>query len=328
MSLLERLKSSNFSEPSFFERAQKMRGVSITTVAPSSESVDPAAAVRALIRELGSIEHGGIETPSHLFSLLHRNLHVRKGAILVPEEKSEYLVPIATVGIDITSTRKLRIQREKLNFVTNTGRMYITGEERRFLKPHLSNREFRNALRIAAFPFEMNNRLLALLLIFDSPFLDLDDDVLRVLLTALNDAASTILFAERGKMIQKSEPVVLYPFDQLPLVVRSTDERSTILELDLNAAEESVLSHHPHLDPFRLHQDLLRTVASLVKNHALTVQGEKGSMILVFRKTLHLDAELLIHQLGITLHELFGVPSVPIPFTPIERDDLSTEFQT
>jgi len=334
MSLLERLTTSNgHEEETFLRRAFEMRGRPIQkTEIPAAAAVDPAAAVRSLVRELETVDRQGIETPSHIFSLLYRHLQVQKGAILVPEAGSDVLVPLAASGIDITSRRKLRVQRSEIAPFLESDVSFITGDERHFLKNHLSSREYREALRIAVFPFEMNTQLLALLLIFDSPFLDLDEDVLRVLLSALNDAASRILFQGREKTMRKAAPVVLYPHAQLEQAISVVADRArnratipTAIVLSLGGLESGIIAHHPHLDPFRLRQDIDRTIAALMADQAQAIPLESDKLALLLSDDKGLDIELMVHQLQVTVGSLFGIRGTTLGFEQVDPDTLRSE---
>lgn len=332
MSLLERLKSIQISDkPGIVERAFAMRGAAPeeTSAIPATGPVDPAAAVRALVRELSTIDRSGIETPSHLFSLLNRHLHVSKGAILMPDRLGD-LLPWAVSGLDTTSRRRLRLSAATIEPHRTAGTVFLTGDERKPFRKALSSREYREALRIALFPFVLNKQLLAVLVIFDSPFLDLDDDILRVLLAALSDAAASMLFQGRQKALTTVQDAIVYPERQaneaIATVTARAEERSTepiALRIDLASVVAAVSANHPHLEVDRLRHDLFLTTAALVADESIVVPVDGDSLLLLMANRAGVDDELLVHQLGITLNIMFGISVDPPSHETLDFEQLS-----
>ncbi|MFW5695002.1 MAG: hypothetical protein ACOCYB_07520 [Alkalispirochaeta sp.] len=275
-------------------------------------AVDAGAAVRALLRELQVQRVYGITTPSHLFSLLHRHLAVERGALLVPAQEGEHL-PLATAGLDRTSTLRLRATEEELRgLLSNQGVRILGGQQRELFSHRLSRSDYRKSPRLALFPFFHHQRLLATLIVFESPILDLEPAVLDVILGALSDSAGQFLFNGRHRpMENRIRSVVLQRHQVRETLNRLEGDRGQrelqIVETDLDPMAETILEIHPHLDRERLLEDMVDTVALMVSATHDVAQFGQGRVMLLGLFHSPLDAELLVHLVGTTLSHLFGI---------------------
>lgn len=275
-------------------------------------AVNAGAAVKALLKELQVQRVYGITTPSHLFSLLHRHLAVERGALLVPAPEGEHL-PLATAGLDRTSTLRLRATEEELlGLLSHQGVRILAGQQRELFAARLSRTDYRKSPRLALFPFFHHNRLLATLIVFESPILDLEPTVLDVILGALSDSAGRLLFDGRQRpMGNRSRAVVLQRGQIADTIDRLSAERShhqlQIVEADLDSMADTILEVHPHLDRERLLEDMVDTVALLVSaTHDVAHLGQ-GRMIFLGLLRPPLDSELLVHLVSTTIAHLFGI---------------------
>ncbi|MEX2445376.1 MAG: hypothetical protein WD492_17385 [Alkalispirochaeta sp.] len=274
--------------------------------------VDAGAAVRALLKELQVQRVYGITTPSHLFSVLHRHLAVERGALLVPAPEGEHL-PLATAGLDRTSTLRLRATDEELmGLLSHQGVRILAGQQRELFADRLSRSDYRRSPRLALFPFFHHNRLLATLIVFESPILDLDPTVLDVILGALSDNAGRLLFNGRQRpMGNRSRSVVLQRHQVADAISRLSAEdphrQLQIVETDLVPMAETILEVHPHLDRERLLEDMVDTVALLVSaTHDIAHFGQ-GRVVFLGLHHPPLDSELLVHLVSTTISHLFGI---------------------
>lgn len=270
----------------------------------------------------------GIVTPSHLFSILHRHLHVTGGAILVPEPARDAFSPMATVGLDSTSKFRLRIPETVLRkLCTQSSALLLKGDTLAQLRPYLSVAEFTRLSRVAVFPFFYNREILAVLLIFDSPLLDLDLDVLDVLLAAFSERAGYLLFDGRHKPFSATRRAsVLEKAHLAPVLSRLMDRHNgdtakiVLLEISLGAVYEQIQLSHSHLDQAYLLRDLLETCALLCDEYYTVLYSGGAEFFLTGNTNPDLDSELLVHLLGNTLQQLFGIPSTtsPLQFSALD----------
>lgn len=338
MDLHRRLQNSGRSE-SIIGRAMAMRGSAPDEAPPRSDETDVeiGAAVRALLRELDGEQHPGIVSPSQLFSLFHRHLQVERGAFLVFDPVDEAFQPIATVGLDETSRFRLRLDADLLGELRSHPTVRLLDRtERERLRPVLSSGDFRRSPRIAVFPFVHLQHTLAMLMIFDSPVLDLDRTVLDVLLAALSDRAGRMLFDGREKPLARRSQATVFTSehleDALERVARRAEEsRRDIrcLEIGLSPVLQAVSSAHPHLDTNRLLTDILTTVALLTASSWITIQQPGVRVYLIGLADPDTDEQLLVHLIGTTLRQLFGIGTIgQLQFSPRTIEDLRGEART
>lgn len=340
MDLHQRLQDDHHTD-SIIGRAMAMRGTTTpqTEEKPivSDSEVEIGAAVRALLRELDGEQHPGIASPSQLFSLFHRHLQVERGSLLVFDPTEDAFQPIATVGLDETSRFRLRLDDSILGDIrANPSVCVLDREKRERLRPLLSSGDFRRSPRIAVFPFVHLQHTLAVLIIFDSPVLDLEQNVLDVLLAALSDRAGRMLFDGREKPLARRTNATFFTAedlgDALDRITRSAEEskREVIcIEIELPPILRAVTATHPHLDANRLQKDILTTVALLTGASWVTIQRPEARVYLLGLSDPANDPELLVHILGTTLRQLFGVGSTAkLPFIVRDIEELRSEART
>lgn len=311
-------------------RALRLRGEQSATEAPRPPAspapsqrfeaidgeipVDPGAAARALLRELGGGRHSGIATPSHLFSVLHRHLQVVRGALMVPVEEDAMFVPAAIAGLDRTSAVRLRLDiGEVQSLVTPDSVRVLAGDEREIFAPYLSSGDFGTARRIALFPFFHLKRLLAVLAVFDSPALDLDGATLDTLLGALTDAAGQMLFNGRARLLGASTSRVVFGREHLATAIERVgraggSEGVRAITVDLQPIVDRILTEHRHLDRGRLTRDVIESCALLTAREFDVIRLGGMRLAFVGPNSDLLDPELMVHLLSHTIGELFCIP--------------------
>ncbi len=332
MELKQRL-SQDGKPNSIIGRAIAMRGG-----APEPEKTDNSpdiaigAAVRAFLRELDGEQHPGIVTPSQLFSLFHRHLQVERGSFLVYEPSEGAFVPIATVGLDETSRFRFRLDDSMIKNLRIESRVRVlSSDERESLQSVVSSGDYRRSPRIALFPFTHLKSVLAILVVFDSPMLELDRTVLDVLLAALTDRIGRMLFDGREKpLARRARASVFDPgliSDAIARSQQKAEERGSeiiCIEVGLSPILQAVVSAHPHLDTNRLTEDILTTVALLTSKEWITVQQPGVRVILIGVQDNATDPELLVHLLSTTLRQLFSAGSaVRLQYSLRNPQDLS-----
>ena len=350
MDVQKRLKSDN-AKDSIVGRAIAMRGSS--TIAQSDDpavaqpitsadgndrgGVDIGTAVRAFLKELDGEQHPGIVSPSQLFSLFHRHLQVQRGSLLVFDPSERGFLPIATVGLDETSRFRLRLDHSILGeYLKRPSVRMLNREERERLRPVLSTGDFRRSPRIAVFPFAHLQNTLAILLVFDSPVLDLDPAVLDVLLAVLSERAGRLLFDGRERPLARRTRATVFGREHLADALERIRRRAQdagvaplCVEVSLASILQSVSTAHPHLDSNRLVTDILTTVALLTSRRWITIQRSGVQLILLGLSDPDSDPELLVHLIGTTLCQLFGTASTTkVPYTVLNIEDLSGETNT
>lgn len=321
----------------FLARARKLRSNIADevagTVAVASEStgeLQPEQAVRQLLKALGELE-SSLESPGRVFELLTEHLLLRKAALLLPDHQSDCFLVWSAVGIDRTSQRRLRPREAELESILAGGDVVVLAkEEMGELLPYLSNRE-RAALKAAGvFPFRHGRQTLAVLLILDSPYLDLDPAILRILLAALADMSGRMLFSNRDIPISRARRSVLFNrreiADTIERLAETGDETTvtTVLKVDVSEVRQKILEANGYLDPYRVTQDIVTIISAFLAGDGFAGLEDSETVLVVLPGESATDRALMIHQLRHALVTLFRELSTP-PQLPFEEvSDLSS----
>ncbi|MFP4211367.1 MAG: hypothetical protein ACLFR8_09005 [Alkalispirochaeta sp.] len=338
MSLIDRLQHGD--DNTIFHRALAMRGgvakpdtISEEYPEPSESTeqdaplhlpeIAPGAAVRALLKELQTQRHFGITTPSHLFSLMNRYLLVETGAILVPHRDGG-MVPIATAGLDKTSSFRIRLLEEERSWIGDGRSAVILGEEQRLIFiGRLSRNDAKRAPRVALFPFTHLRDVVAVLVLLDSPVLTMDPGVLDTIVGALSESAGRLLFDGRQRPMDHQHHSSVFQSAHVPAILSRLSERAEVegraiqdIDVDLSPLVSTIVDAHPYLDRGRLLDDILNTIAILVGSAHSAVH--RGGHRISLLGLAHPDTseELVVHLLTNTLGQLFGSTCTgALPFT-------------
>ncbi|SIQ78302.1 hypothetical protein SAMN05920897_1153 [Alkalispirochaeta americana] len=348
MGLVDRLASHDDDHPSSLTRALAMRGGEVFSDQGISDTsshisdtgsgeIDPGMAVRALLKELHLQQDFGITTPSHLFSLLHRHLHIASGAILIPEQSRQAFSPMATAGLGKTTRFRLRIPTPVFRqLCSRDGAVLLEGSGRETLRPYFSTSDIQRFHRIALLPFLYNREIMAALVICESPLLQLDQEVLDILLAAVTERAGYLLFDGRHRPLAASQGISVLDREHLPVLMDrlrqeaskgdSKEDRQaslTALRVSLEPLVERIHQGSPHLDEQYLSRDLLDTCAVLCADLFSLFRDGKDSFILAGHKHPLVDLDLLVHSIGNTLQQLFKVSmKTPLPYTLLDPAEL------
>lgn len=278
-----------------------------------AESIVPGAAIRSLLKELQTQKHFGITTPSHLFSLVHRHLLVKRGAILVPHRDGG-MVPLATAGLDKTSAFRIRLSAEEVAWLGSGKSAIILDDTRRetFIR-RLSKADARNAPRIVLFPFTHLRETVAVLVIADSPVLHMDPNVLDVIVGALSESAGRLLFDGRQRPFDRRVSSSVFTYEHLPSILErlqgqesGSDRRILLIDVEIGPLINRIIENHSHLDQSRLSDDILETTALLTETSYSVVNRGERTLTLVGREEPTAPPELVAHLLTVTLSSLFG----------------------
>ncbi|HUX12807.1 MAG TPA: hypothetical protein VMW87_07240, partial [Spirochaetia bacterium] len=235
--------------------------------------IRPEMITRLVLRELNDIP-ASIEAPAHIFAMLKRNLTLRKAALLLPDPEEQVYVPWTITGFDMTTQRRLHISEETAYelFPNRVPLMLLfSGEETHRLENCFSVREFGSIERIVLCSFFYEARLLAILVITETPFFALDPTILQVMYSAFEDGISGLLFRTRDERISRIQLPLLFTYEQLlPMAHEALradpDRQPDILFLQFNpeAAVVGILEQARESDEYRVRQDVLRILNTLI----------------------------------------------------------------
>jgi hypothetical protein len=261
---------------------------------------------------------GGVELPSRLFTVLTTLLGVRKGALLLYDPARLVYAPWAVRGYDQTTLRRMRIPlgaNDAWNALANGQPLLLAGAPS--LSPfqqYFSAREFSSVNRLVLVPFIAEDKLIAVLLLtdIDSPFAN--DEELSTCLARAAEAGSPRVHEARAAHIASAglsgaRPEIRAVKDEPGQFLSSLGTSSTavfLLSLSLEDYAKSVLSAHEHLDPFRLHEDLLYFLGSFLSDVGRIISVRQARFTIALPEFDPLGLDLFSHQLSMFLQGLFS----------------------
>jgi hypothetical protein len=273
--------------------------------------------VQEVLTAIASLR-GGIELPSRLFTSLTALLGVRKAALLLYDPVRLVFAPWAVRGYDQTTLHRMRIPlgaSEAWNALANGHPLTLTGPAS--LAPfqqYFSSREFASVTKLVLAPFIAEDKLIAVLLLteIDSPF---ESDVqLSACLVRVAEAGSPRVHEARAAQMaaagpRGARPEVLTLKDEPSRFLSSLGTPGTtvfLLSLSLEEYAKSVLTSHEHLDPFRLHEDLLYFLGSFLADVGKALSVRQGRCVVALPGFDPAGIDIFTHQLSMFLHGLFG----------------------
>jgi hypothetical protein len=179
---------------------------------------------------------------------------------------------------------------------------------------YFSAREFASVSRLVLVPFIAHDTLIAVFMLseIDSPFAS--DDELATCLSRAAEAGAPRVYEARAAQLAAPGPVGARPGiralkdepGQLISSLASSSATVLLLSLSLEDYAKSVLSAHEHLDPFRLHEDLLYFLGSFLSDVGTIVSVRQARFTVALPGFDPVGLDLFSHQLSMFLHGLFG----------------------
>jgi hypothetical protein len=274
--------------------------------------------VRGILDAVSQL-HNTLETPLRIFRILTDHLRIGKGALLLPEPESGELAPWSMRGLDRTTEHRLRIPADELTegvLDSETAVTVLRNGGKRPLEPYLSQREYDAFNTLALVPFRSDGRLLGLLLVAESPYLEESTDVLDVAFSAVSRLVSAILVDNRETRLQAAGRQTVLEESELQAVAGELQEpeqgRVAIVSFPIDELVRRVGGDSPEVDLFRIRQDLLRVIGIMTAEVATIGTGPSGQIILLFGDDALVDPQLVLHQAGAKLTELFDELDPPL----------------
>ncbi|TVR30258.1 MAG: hypothetical protein EA404_12825 [Spirochaetaceae bacterium] len=270
-----------------------------------------------------------------MFSLLCRDLGIEKGALLLPDYDGVHFAPWALRGIDSTSERRMQIPSAMLQELCDVTAVDILQAER--LEPwrrYFSFREGSMVKHLALIPFCVDGSPVAVILVTASPYLQVEHIAIRLIVSAIRERALALILHDHEARVRARFRHVLSTHNDIVQRISEELERPDVTSLTAVIIEVAPLltavsdSNHD-ADRYHLQQDLLRIIGSMVEDSATAGLSPPGRIVLILQPNLALGPELLVHQLQLSLTELFQELPQPIDLKPryktITRDVVSID---
>jgi len=255
----------------------------------------------------------GIEFPSILFSHIVKEFHITKGALLLPQENLSF-VPWAETGFDRTTSRRIRIpeilldgikENESYNFIE------LKNSEIDILKDYFSFREYSVTESVTIIPLIADDQIIAILLICSGDILNLSSEAKLTIFNNLSDSAAPLLFSKRESVFSKFELITdnEVNIDKAVGKFINNQKNSSFLLLSISLEEfiRFMRNKDSNAIAFRLKQDILRLVKTLIAENGEVINGTKDSLIILLKASRIAEAEMFVHQIGLSLSYFYKI---------------------
>jgi hypothetical protein len=254
-----------------------------------------------------------LEYPADLFSVLKKHLSIKKGALLLPENETEFFVPWSITGFDKTTQRRMRIASGLMHNALRIGesKTIVTRlKEIESFSACFSSREAALAEYLLLCFFTAEEKITGILLVADSPYLFLNTSILRLFFAAISALASPVLAGSRSPRLRKRRDHGLVRKDRFLSSLKKyaenlpKDASLTLFTVDVKDLVREILASHPDIDNYRVLQDMSSVIETLLADCPVFVSSSKKK-ILAATQTGKYDSALFIHQVSLRLRGLF-----------------------
>lgn len=248
----------------------------------------------------------GIDFPSTLFAQIKNEFEITKGALLLPEENLHF-VPWAETGFDRTTSRRIRIPQtiiEKIHVNNSYKLIELSKSEIEVMSDYFSFREFSVTESVLIAPLYSEKQLVAIVFISQGSIMSESRENKIKLFSALSDKAGPLLFNKRESILNKMEE---FGHDDTKekiidgFIGELKDSGFLLLSIQLSSFIQYIMDNGANSISFRIKQDILRLIKTLVSNKGEVINSENNSVILLLKAGRIEEAELFIHQIGLSL---------------------------
>ena len=272
-----------------------------------------ASDVEGLLTRLSELEDG-IEAPGRFFSLAKEQLRLKRAALLLYDPMRMVFAPWAAHGFDETTNHHLRIPlgaNETMNRLA-AGKVFLLTDPdtlKRFQR-FFSFREFSTLEYLLLVPFIHENKFMGILVIAEMEGVVSQSDLPGF--ETLAARAAGLFYQARERHLETAKRGIPEKPESLRECVRDA-VRSCMaagappIMIGLNTVDviEKVKSRNPHIDPFRLREDIARVIHSLFQSLGPVFQIDRERILILVTHSPERDLELLLYHLKGTLKRLF-----------------------
>jgi len=169
---------------------------------------------------------------------------------------------------------------------------------------------------ILLYPFVHADEIHGALLISETPYLGAHTDYLRIILAAVGEPTTDIIRDRRAEYARVLRQSIVSKPSEVTIIAERVVTKSTgavtLLLVDLADVVSQIATANDHLDPFRIRQDVLRSVAALFATTATVCDADANRALLLLHGRTGDDTDLIVHHAAATLaHLLPEIADVP-----------------
>lgn len=232
--------------------------------------------------------------------------------MLLPANEEQAYAPWAVTGFDYTTERRLRLPfplMEELFSNAEQARFVSAEEDQRRMRPYVSNRELTSEAPLAIFRMGALPRPAALLVVAASPYLERAADILRVIVSAVNEPITALLEEHRNRRLATVRNRAVFTGHELrdapDTVLAEQKQPLAVIEIDSGPLLRAVHEQFAEADRFRVKQDLTRIVAAVVAELGIVVDLPNDLLLAFLSNAEGVDLELLERHIEAVAHRVF-----------------------
>ena len=257
---------------------------------------------------------GDITVPVRVFEQLAETLHLEKAALLLLVDPPRLFSPIASIGLDVTTQRRLRIPSEILQQNKRLVRgepIRISSEGLTFLESFFSTRLFDLLDSLHMIPLRFQDTLYGVLLICDETGMPHFEPSIRAL-REITASEAEVYRSYTGRLSQLPAPMAdrsgSDPLELLEYEIHAADRNQAFLLcilIDVKPIIDEAYHFTVTVDRFRFRDDLLRILHSLVHLTGGVVAVGRDRFIIVMRTRTSTDPGFILGHVALTLRDFY-----------------------
>ena len=207
----------------------------------------------------------------------------------------------------------MRIEPEllyEIQRVTERAAVLTSLAELEELASCFSSREAALAESVFLCFFTLQNKITAVLLITESPYLFLHDSILRLFFTVVTYVSSPLLAKARSARLYSAGDHGYINKGRFLAAVKKyaaelpEGESLTFLSLDAKTLIAAIRALHSDIDGYRVLQDITAVIGTLLADSPVFVATRKKKVLTVTRSG-QFDSALLVHQISLMMRKFF-----------------------
>ena len=187
---------------------------------------------------------------------------------------------------------------------------------------------------LMVFPFVYEGSVEAVLIITDTPYFDSHVEHLRIVLAAVGEPAAHAMHAHRTRRARIMGQSIVFKPAEINVVTERVASRAPegvrVVLIQLADIVSQIATKDDHLDPFRVWQDVLRTISALFASTASVCDAEEHRVLLLIHGPSDEDIALIVHHVAASiadfLPEITAIPTLRYQMAsyPQNGDDLDS----
>jgi hypothetical protein len=229
------------------------------------------------------------------------------------EQGTGVFAPWSITGFDKTTQRRMRIEPDifyRIFRVTESKTVVTSLQELESLTSCFSSREAALTDRLLLCFFTVEDKITGVLIIADSPYLELHDSILRLFFAVVTQITSSGLARSRSSRLRRRKDHGEVRKDRFLASLKTyaenlpEDASLAVFTVDAKPIVKEIRESHPDIDEYRILQDITAVMETLFAGYPVFMSSVKKK-ILAVTQAGKFDSRLLVHQISLRMRKLF-----------------------